>query len=261
MLGVDHLSFNYVTGPILRDINFQISPGRVWGLLGPNASGKTTLFKCINAVLQPCSGQVTAFGHCLARLPRRKIAGLMAVVPQQTDPAFSYTAFQMVLMGKAHKLGVWQRPSARDRRNAALALEELGAADLGHRLFNTLSGGEKQVVLLARALFQAAPILLLDEPTAHLDFKNQHLILDLIAALAQRRKLMVLVSLHDPNLAARYCDGVVVLKEGQVLQKGPAREVMNQPVLEAVYGMKLRVNDPGSGGLWVTPRINDARPV
>ena len=257
-LGVDHLRFDYDTVEVLKDVSFTAQPGRVTGLLGPNASGKTTLFKCINGILHPQQGHVSLSGRPVAGMARKALAGLMAVVPQQTGTAFSFTARDMVVMAKASGLSMWQRPSRKDYAGADRALEDLGVPDLASRLFNALSGGERQIVLLARAMFQSPAVLLLDEPTAHLDFKNQHLILDMVRAVTRKKRLTTVVTLHDPNLASRYCDEIVMLKQGRVLSLGPVGEVLMEKTLESVYGIKVMVQDLVNGRRLVTPRTDDA---
>ena len=210
-LTVEDLGFDYDTRPVLRHIDFSVKPGTICGLLGPNGSGKSTLFKCINGLLKTKQGRVMIGEKCIARLSRTAIAGIMAVVPQQTTVAFAFSALQMVLMGRASRLGAMGRPSPGDVRDAASVLGDLGIAHLKNRPFNALSGGERQIVLMARAIFQAPSILLLDEPTAHLDFKNQYLIMDLVQDLTRRHHLTTLVTLHDPNLAGQYCSQLLVM--------------------------------------------------
>jgi iron complex transport system ATP-binding protein len=177
----------------------------------------------------------------------------MAVVPQQTTVVFSFTALQMVVMGTAARLGRLKLPSRQDYRDAEKTLEELKIGDLAKRPFNELSGGERQLIILARALFQDTLILLMDEPTSHLDFKNQFMIMDMVREVTQSKKLATVVSLHDPNLAARYCNQMVMLKEGRIYQEGPRETVFGRKTLEAVYGMKVIVENTPQGTSVVTP--------
>ena len=243
IIGIRNLSFTYDTRPILQNINFSVQAGTICGLLGPNASGKTTLFKCMNGILSPQRGQVMLAGRNIALLSRKVIANLMAVVPQHAAAAFSFTAIQMVVMAQAARLGLLGRPSPGDYQKAEAILDELGAAHLGHRSFNALSGGEKQIVLIARALFQSPSVLLLDEPTAHLDFKNQHIIMETIHTIAKAKKLTAIITLHDPNLASRYCSQMVMLKQGQVHRKGMAANVFKADALESMYGINVTIAD------------------
>ncbi|RPI76854.1 MAG: ABC transporter ATP-binding protein [Desulfobacteraceae bacterium] len=253
MLTVEDLSFSYREKPILSEIAFKVQSGVIHGLLGPNASGKTTLLKLLNGLLQPQQGRVLTDGRVVARLSRKEIAGFMAMVPQQTTVVFAFSVLQMVIMARAAKLGMLGVPSGQDYTEARLALKDLGAEHLADRRFNELSGGERQMVLLARALFQDPRILLLDEPTAHLDFKNQFLILDKIREVTRRKHLATLITLHDPNLAARYCDRMILLKAGRVLGDGPGETVFTPAMLEAVYDLKVRIEHTAENGKMVIP--------
>jgi len=261
ILKVHHLWFEYDTGPVLKDVSLTASPGMVSGLLGPNASGKTTLFKCMNGILHPQAGRVCISGKPVTAIHRKDLAQIMAVVPQQTGAIFSFTARQMVVMAKASGLAMWQRPSKTDFAGAEKVLDEIGAGELAHRMFNDLSGGEKQMVLFARALFQCPQVLLLDEPTAHLDFKNQHLILDRVRNVTREKNLTTIITLHDPNLATRYCDDIVMLKRGEVCGHGPVRDVLNEDTIESVYGIKVLVKGSHRCNRLVIPRTNAAGDV
>ena len=254
ILGIRHLSFAYDARPVLQDIDFSVQAGTICCLLGPNASGKTTLFKCINGILSPQRGEVVVDGKNVAHLSRKGIAMLMAVVPQYTATAFSFTALQMVVMGQAARLGLLRSPSSKDYREAETVLDELGIAHLGHRPFNALSGGEKQIVLIARALYQAPSILLLDEPTAHLDFKNQHIIMETVRTITRARKLTAVITLHDPNLASRYCSQMVMLKQGRVHHKGRVENVFEANVLKSMYDIEVAIADNGHGKYVVIPQ-------
>jgi iron complex transport system ATP-binding protein len=260
LLSINGLGFGYRRKPVLHDISFSVERGAVCGLLGPNASGKTTLLKCINGVLNPKEGEVRVHGNAVSGMTRRDVARLMAVVPQQMSLAFSFTALQMVVMGRAARLGALKLPSAHDRDDARAAMKELGVENLADRPFAELSGGERQLVLLARALFQDTPILLLDEPTSHLDFRNQYLILDVVREMTRAKGLATLVTLHDPNLAARYCTHLVVLKEGRLHREGPRESVFEQKTLEEVYGMEVVIRQVAGESAVVLPAPRTAVP-
>lgn len=258
MLAIQNLSFDYPAKPVLRDIGFSVGTGSICGLLGPNASGKTTLLKCINGILKPTKGQILVGGKAVADLSRKTVAGLMAVVPQLSNVAFAFTALQMVVMARAVDLGPFGTPSREDYRGAEKALADLGLQHLKNRPFNELSGGEKQMVLLARALYQNPCMLLLDEPTSHLDFKNQHLVLDVVRAVTRARNLTTIVTLHDPNLAMRYCDRMVMMKQGRVHRQGRTDEVFDEGSLGSMYGMPLFIENGYRGESFVVP-LGDRR--
>lgn len=259
MLTVNNLSFSYAKRPVLENIIFSVEPGTICGLLGPNASGKTTLFKCMNGILKPQTGHVDINGRKIDHLSRKTIADLMAVVPQHSVTAFSFTALQMVVMARAAKLGPLGRPSRRNYQDAETSLNELGVAHLKHRSFNGLSGGEKQIVLLARALFQTPKILLLDEPTAHLDFKNQHLIMEMVQTITKAKNLTAVITLHDPNLASRYCSQMVMLKQGRVHRQGMTEDVFEEEALESMYGIKVSITDTCHGKWFAIPSGKENR--
>lgn len=252
-LSIVDLSFSYAHKSVLRNLSFNIEKGAICGLLGPNASGKSTLLKCINGVLRPKGGQIFVDGRPVGDLSRSRMAHLMAVVPQQTTVLFAFTALQMVVMGRAARLGRFKLPSRRDYAEAGQCLEELGIEDLCDRPFNELSGGEKQLVLLARAMFQDTPILLLDEPTSHLDFRNQFMIMDRMRDVTKAKNLTTIISLHDPNLAGRYCTHMVMLKDGRIHFEGSRQTAMQADILESMYGIQVAIENTGRGGTVVVP--------
>ncbi len=253
---IDSVCFSYGRRPVLRDICFQVSTGSLCGLLGPNASGKTTLLKCVDGVLTPEKGAVRVRGKAVKDMSRQEVARLVAVVPQQTNPVFAFTSLQMVVMGRAARLGRLSLPSRLDKRDAEKSLDELGIAELGPRPFSELSGGERQLVLLSRALFQDTPILLLDEPTSHLDFRNQFMIMDAVESVTKRKRLSTIVTLHDPNLAARYCTHLVLLRKGVLFREGSREAVFDAGTLKEVYGIDVVVERTGAGAEIVLPQAS-----
>jgi iron complex transport system ATP-binding protein len=259
LLSIVKLGFDYPHKPVLRNVSFRVAKGTICGLLGPNASGKSTLLKCINGVLRPKEGHVFIGGSQVEDLSRSEIARLMAVVPQQTTVVFAFTALEMVVMGRAARLAKFKLPSSKDYLEAKRCLEELGVGDLSLRRFNELSGGERQLVLLARAMFQDTAILLLDEPTSHLDFKNQFMVMDRMRDMTRAKKLTTIITLHDPNLAGRYCSHMVMLKEGGVHFEGSCDEAIQPSILEGVYDMKVMIESTGQGGTLVVPAYDSRK--
>ena len=253
LLSVDGLGFGYRKKQVLHDISFTVQKGAICGLLGPNASGKTTLLKCINGVLSAHQGEIRVHGKIIAGMSRQEVARLMAVVPQQMTLAFAFTALQMVIMGRAARLGRLSLPSGKDRADAHGVLYELGVGELANRPFNELSGGERQLILLARAIFQDTPILLLDEPTSHLDFRNQFMIMDVVREMTKSKGLATIISLHDPNLAARYCNQLVALKQGKIHREGPTEAVFDMKTISDLYDMEVVIHRPQAGPAVVFP--------
>jgi len=240
-LRAEGISFAYQDKSVLNEIDLAIKPGELVGLIGPNGSGKSTLIKCLSRVLVPQRGRVWLDGHTLASLDPQQIARHIAVVPQAVELPPGFTAFEIVLMGRVPHLDWWQNENARDKEIARAAMEATGTWSLAERLVNQLSGGERQRVVIARALAQEPEVLLLDEPTAHLDVKHQIEVMELVRRLNRERGLAVLVVFHDLNLAAQYCSRLVLFKEGRVYKAGSPREVIAPDVLREVYGIELLV--------------------
>lgn len=240
--------------PVLRDVSLDVAPGTRLGILGPNGSGKTTLLKLLAGVLAPTSGTVTMDGVALTRLPRRAVARRLAMVPQNTHPAFDYTVLELALMGRYPHLGAFEVESQADLDIAHQALTTTGTAEFAGRLFSTLSGGEQQRVVIASALTQQAELLLLDEPTASLDPGYQLEIAELLRALHRDSGIGLVLSTHDLNLAASVCDTLVLLREGTVAAAGPVAEVLTPDAIASLYGIEADVRHHDAvGHLVVVP--------
>ena len=239
---------------VLHDVSLDVPPGARLGILGPNGSGKTTLLKLLAGVLSPASGTVTLDDVPLARLSRRAIAQRVAMVPQETHPAFDYTVLELVLMGRYPHLGAFEVESAADVAIAQASLVATGTGAFASRLFSTLSGGEKQRVVIASALAQQARVLLLDEPTASLDPAYQLEIAELLRALHRERGIALVLSTHDLNLAAAVCDRLVLVRDGRVIASGPTDGVLTGERIAALYGIDAEVRfHERAGHLTVVP--------
>jgi len=225
--------------PVLRDVSFEARQGAVNAILGPNGSGKTTLFKCLAGLWKPHAGSVCRDGQDILALSERKRSRLLAVVPQDHEAPFPYSVEAVVLMGRAAHVGALSAPGKRDLQIAGEAIETLRLQHLRLKPYTQISGGERQLTLVARALAQQAPILLLDEPTSHLDFRNQLQVLGKVREIAKERGITVLMTLHDPNLALLFADRVIVLNQGRVMATGSPEEVITESTLAAVYGVEV----------------------
>jgi iron complex transport system ATP-binding protein len=228
-------------GDILKGVSFAAPEGRMAAILGPNGSGKTTLFKCISGLWRPRQGKIRHGDRDVTALSCSERAGLIAVVPQEHDPPFPYTVADMVLMGRASHVSLFSAPSARDIAAADAAMDRIGISRLRGRPYTRISGGERQLVLIARALAQDAPVLLLDEPTSHLDFRNQIMVLDKVREIVRQKGLTVLMTLHDPNLAMQFSDHVVMIAEGSVLAQGPPAEVLTAENMKRMYALDVSI--------------------
>jgi len=230
------VSWRYGATPVIDGVSVTARPGRVLGLIGPNGSGKTTLLRLLHGALRSPTGTVTVDDRDLSTLGARDAAKRMAVVVQETGGESMLTVAEMVLLGRSPHLSTFQRTGRTDQDIAAQCLKRVGAEHLGARPYAGLSGGERQRVLIARALAQQATHLLLDEPTNHLDIRYQHEILRLVRGLGT----CAVIVLHDLNLAARYCDDLVLLGDGGVAAAGPVDEVLDPAILERVYGIGVK---------------------
>ena len=226
---------------VLEDVSFDAADSAINVILGPNGSGKTTVFKCVAGLWKPQSGTVSHGTRDLLALTERQRSRLIAIVPQEHTPPFPYSVADVALMGRAAHIGALSSPGHRDMEIADEALCTLGIGHLRHKPYTKISGGERQLVLLARALTQQAPILLLDEPTSHLDFRNQLLVLTKVRQIARERGITVLMTLHDPNLALLFADHVVVLADGRMMANGAPDAVITELTLSKVYGVEVVV--------------------
>jgi iron complex transport system ATP-binding protein len=241
VIQVKNLSVRYGNIIVLQEINLSVGRGEVLALIGPNGAGKTTLIRSISGVLKPGAGQVRILDRDLASLSPKERARDLAVVPQARNLPEAFTVWQTVMMGRTPYLGWLGQPSAEDQRHVHWALERTACAALVERPMGKLSGGEQQRALLARALAQDTPVLLLDEPTAHLDLRHQASLLNLVRDLAQERGLAVLMALHDLNLVSLYADRVALLSEGRLFAEGPPKQVLTPDNLLAAYQVALNV--------------------
>jgi iron complex transport system ATP-binding protein len=235
MLSVQGLHFSYGTKRVLSGISFEVGPGRLCGLFGPNGVGKTTLFKCCLNLLRGDSGSILYGKKDSRGISVAAMSRLVSYVPQEHSPPFPFLVREIVLMGLApHFGGVFGlKPEHKDRARAAM--ERVGIGDLAEEPYTRLSGGQRQLALIARALAQDTPIMMLDEPTSSLDFKNQLAVWNVLREIAAGGKT-VLACAHDPNHVAWFCDEVVVISKGKVAASGPTGEVLDRGILTEIFG-------------------------
>lgn len=241
---------------LLRDVGFSVNSGEVVGLIGCNGVGKTTLLRCAVGTQALEQGEISLSGEPLAQLSRREVAQRVAVVAQDLHVPFPFRVAELVLMGRAPYQGLLAFESQQDHAVVAGVLEEVGISELKDRRIDQLSGGERQLVLFARALAQKPQWLLLDEPTAFLDLRHRLKVLGVVREFARQGGGALVVS-HDLTLAARVCDRLVVLSEGEVIAVGKAEEVLDEVVLERAFGVRTRVFEAPDRALVVVPRLSD----
>ncbi len=239
---------------MLREVTFAVRRGELWVVLGPNGAGKSTLLRTCLGLHPPSSGQIRLLGTPLEQWTRRDLARRVAWVPQTLDPSIEFTGLELVLMGRSPHLGLWGLPASADVRCAIEIMSELGVQPLASRPANTLSGGERRLLLLARALVQEPSLLVLDEPTAFLDLKHQVDVMQRIKERA-RRGLAVLAVVHDVNQATAFADRVLLLKQGAVLASGETARTLVNDVLECLYEMPIAVANAGRGQTLFAPRL------
>ncbi len=239
-LAVNHLAFGYPDHRVGADLNLTINPGEVLCFLGPNGCGKTTLFKTMLRLLKAQGGNITIDGEDISQWPRQRIAQVLSYVPQQHDAYFPFTVMEVVLMGRSAHIGLFASPSHRDYEIARQALNSLKIEHLSDAVYTHISGGERQLTLIARALAQQTILVIMDEPTANLDFGNQVLVLNAVQRLA-RSGITIIMSSHDPDHAFQVASRVAMLKDGRLAGIGAPQEVINQASLRELYGVEVSV--------------------
>lgn len=241
ILELRSLSCGYGRRTVLSQVDLTVAAGDNLCLLGPNGVGKTTLFRTILGAIEPLHGDVLVDGKSMRHLSRRERARLMAYVPQAHTAPFPFHVIDVVLTGRTAHIPLTSAPSHHDEQVAHAALERMGIAHLADRPYTELSGGERQLVLIARALAQEPRVLIMDEPSSHLDFGNQARLLALIRSLVQEGDLAVLMSSHFPNHAFACASRVGLVKDGRLVALGSPDVVLTEDSLEDIYGIPVRI--------------------
>ena len=258
MLKIRNLTVTYGEIVALRGVSLSLAGGELLGVVGPNGSGQSTLVRAITRVVPLVEGDIQLDGKRAAALPQRELARRVAVVPQNPHLPEAFTVLEVALMGRTPHLGLLQSEGRADLAAVRRALEQTDTWCLAHRRVGELSGGERQRVVVARALAQETPLLLLDEPTAHLDVGHQAAVMELVRRLCRAEGTAALAVVHDLTLASQYCDRLVMLNEGRVVAEGAPPEVLSPEVLASVYGTKVWVfPHPLTGRPVVTPALAD----
>ena len=249
LLEVEGLACGYGTRAVVEGVSFSLCPGEVLCLLGPNGIGKTTLFKTLLRLLPAKAGRVLLNGEDAAALSRRRFAALMGYVPQAHLPPFPFRVIEVVAMGRTAHLGMLASPGRRDMELAEQALDNLSIGHLRHRACTEISGGERQMVLLARALTQQPAILMLDEPTSNLDYGNQVRVLEHVSRLAAEQDLCIVMTTHDPNQALLHATRAATIDRDGRFAIGRPNDLVTASYLSATYGVRAGIFDTPAGSL------------
>ncbi|WP_425446710.1 ABC transporter ATP-binding protein [Dethiothermospora halolimnae] len=239
IINIENLSFKYTTEDILKSLNLNVSKGSFISILGPNGSGKTTLLKNICNILKPYKGKIFIDNKEINSIKEKDLAKKLAVVHQGTDLEFDFTVYDVAMMGRYPYLNRFQSEGERDKAIVKEALINTSTWHLRDKGINEISGGERQRVMIARALAQNPHILLLDEPISHLDIKHQIDILKLCKKLNNEKQLTIITTLHDINMASRYSDHILLLKDGKIKEMDTPDKVITEKNIEDVYGIKV----------------------
>ena len=263
---VQDIAFDYGRGIIFEDLSFHVDRGGIFCLIGPNGCGKTTLLDCILGTLKLKKGAILINGKDISGLGPRRLARSLSYVPQRHESAFSYSVIEMAMMGRAAYTGMFSAPSDRDREIAEEALNAVGIAHLRERPYTQISGGELQLVMLARALAQESPVIVMDEPTSHLDFRHELVVLETITGLVREKGITVIIATHFPNHAFYFEDNhretvVAMLSGGNFMAKGRPSDVLNVENIRRLYGIESSLISFISGGSREQRRIIPVRTV
>jgi iron complex transport system ATP-binding protein len=258
---VENVWFKYHTAPVLKGISFDLAPAELVCLVGPNGSGKSTIIRCIDAILRQQRGRICIDGNDTRTIRRQELSRRMGYVPQGTQQTFSTTVFDTVLMGRRPHAS-W-RSSEKDTDKVIEVLQLLGLDELAMQDSNELSGGQQQRVMIARAPAQEPDILLLDESTSALDIRHQLEVMETLLALVRNKNIAAIMAMHDLNMASRYADRILMLKEGRVYTEGPPEIVFTSENITSVYGVdaSVRIDDDGKPSIVPIRRVGDQDPL
>ncbi|WP_037373199.1 ABC transporter ATP-binding protein [Anaerovorax odorimutans] len=242
MIEVNNIKFSYGKREILKDLSFRMEEGEFVCILGANGCGKTTLLKTMLGLLKPQSGNVLLYGEDIHKMDEKALAQKVAYIPQNHVPPFPFSVMDVVLMGRTPHMNKYYCPVAKDKDIAMDALNRLGILSYASRKYTELSGGQRQMVIIARAIAQQTKILIMDEPTASLDFGNQYLMLEQMHRLS-KHKMSILMVTHNPDHALYCANRIIAMQDGRVICEGDTSEVISEPVLRDIYGMDVKVRD------------------
>ena len=250
-----NLSFSYDREPVLKNISISINPGEIIGVIGPNGSGKSTLLKALAGINKCNSKSIYYKNTDIDSMKKKDIASIMSWIPQENPMVFAFKVIDVVLMGRHPYMSPLSFETDDDYKVAQYAMEKTDTSHFAQRLFNNLSSGERQRVLIASAIAQEPEIMLLDEPTSALDLKYQLEILMILKHLNELKKMSIVLALHDLHLASRFCKRLLLISNGEIIADGSPKDVIKKDLLEKVYGVKINIFSKDDGSFIVTPEI------
>ncbi|MEF2229824.1 MAG: ABC transporter ATP-binding protein [Pseudodesulfovibrio sp.] len=233
--------FSYNGSPVFSEVSFRVGPGEIVSVVGPNGAGKSTLLKCLNGLLAPAGGTVSIDGRDIRHISRKALGRVFGYVPQHNEDTFGFSVLEVVLLGRAAHIGPFGSPSSRDVRIAEQAIADVGLESMAHRNLNELSGGQAQLAIVARALAAQPRLLLLDEPTSHLDIRNQALVLKVLHSLSRQQGLSVLMTTHSPDHAFLFSDKVLMLRRDSTPLFGEPDQVMTAEAIGQAFGIDVQI--------------------
>ncbi len=254
MIKVENLSFNYSERKILNDISFTANSGEMLAVLGPNGVGKSTLFRCILGLAKNYGGNIFVDGTPITEYTSAQLARKIAYLPQNHYPSFNYSVIDMVLMGTTSLVGGFSSPKEEHRRAAYNALKQVGVEHLSDRGYLQISGGERQLVLIARAIAQQAKLIVMDEPTTGLDYGNRHKVMLRIRELV-KEGYTVIQSTHSPNQTFLFADRILAIKGGEVIGIGAPNDILNSELIDKLYGINVQIHQNDDGSHFCTPDV------
>ena len=255
LLGMKDVVFSYLKDPVLKNISLNIKPGEIIGVIGPNGSGKSTLLKLLAGIIKCKSGQIDYKGSNICSMKRKDIAAAVSWIPQENPMVFAFRVIDVVMMGRHPYLSALNFENEQDYIIVQDAMERTGTAQFARRLFNDISSGERQRVLIASAIAQEPELMLLDEPTSALDIKYQIEILMILKRLNETRNMSVVLAMHDLHLASRFCRRLILLNYGEIVADGAPADVLQKDILEKVYGISVNIFAKDDGAFIVTPEV------
>tara|TARA_B100001750_G_scaffold231246_1_gene229186 strand:- start:364 stop:1155 length:792 start_codon:yes stop_codon:yes gene_type:complete len=243
IIEMSKIKYSFNNKPILNKVDISVKQGEIVGLIGPNGSGKTTIFNILSGAIKPSDGNIYSNGIDIGNLSINQRSKLLAIAPQNPIFPEEMSVFELTALGRNPYLSLLSWESLNDNQLTIQSIDKVGLLELASRKLKYTSGGEKQLALIAMAICQETPIILLDEPTSNLDIKNQLHIMDTISKIRETSNKTILINLHDLNLAAKYCDKIIFLKDGNVFRQGIPNEVINSENIQKVYGIHVNIID------------------